>query len=245
MPRIAAPLRKLYTLEPDTHIEVREPECIVKAMPHCSKREYSPVDTIVIHCTAGSSTEGAYTTMLKREVSSHIIIPDYDRAGEPNRVIRLVPDDKKSYHVLRSIKFQGKTDINSRSLGIEIVNTGQEGDPYSLKQVADTAAWTRYWIGKFPIKYLVTHAYLDPTRRSDPCVTFPWDNYIAEVLRGVTQPVDEGHLKFLVLGKEIDMDGEIQDGTTWAEIRPLVEALGFKIAYDKVNRVVSIFKEVE
>jgi N-acetyl-anhydromuramyl-L-alanine amidase AmpD len=242
MAKNAAALRKLFTIDQDVQLEARKPECVFRDMPHCSKREYGPIDTIVIHCTAGSSLEGAYSTMLSRGVSSHIIIPDFDKSTEPAKTAHLVPDDKKAYHVLKTVKFQGKQDTNSRSLGIEIVNTGLEGDPYSLKQVAETAAWCRYWMSNHPIKYIVTHAYLDPGRRSDPCVTFPWDDFIKEVMRNVNDVIEQPTIKFSFKGNLIDADGEIQEGAAWGEIRPIVEALGFKVLYDAAKKTVFIIE---
>lgn len=242
MAKAAAALRKLFTIDQDVQLETKEPEHVWRNMPHCSKREYGPIDTIVIHCTAGGSTDGAYSTMVSRGVSSHIIIPDFDKATEPTKTIRLVSDEKKSYHVLKTVKFQGKQDTNSRSLGIEIVNTGMEGDPYSLKQVAETAAWCRWWMSKHPIKYIVSHAYLDPGRRADPCVTFPWDDFIKEVMRNVNDAIEQPTIKFSFMGRILDSDGEIQDGAAWGEVRPIVEALGYRVSYDAATKTVFINK---
>jgi N-acetyl-anhydromuramyl-L-alanine amidase AmpD len=242
MAKAAAALRKLFTVDRDLELEASEPEHDWRTMPHSSKRAYGPLDTIVIHCTAGSSVEGAYSTMLSKGVSSHIIIPDYDKATEPRKTVRLVPDERKAFHVLKTLKFQGKQDTNSRSLGIEIVNTGLESDPYSLKQVAETAAWTRYWMSKHPIKYIVTHAYLDPERRSDPCVTFPWDAFIKEVMRNVDDTVTQPTIVFSFMGRILEADGEIQDGTAWGQVRPIVEALGFRVSYDSKLKTVYISK---
>lgn len=244
----AAALRKLYTLEPGTRAKQVEPAYDFHNTPNKSARAYGPTDTIVVHCTAGGSTSGAIGALTNpdREASAHIIIPDYPKSGEPVRTVRLVHDTLKAWHVRKSVLFQGKTDINSRSFGMEIVNTAMEGDGYSDFQYELAAQWTAWWIATNPIRFIVTHAYCDPARRSDPCITFDWDRYIKDVEKLIKEP-DRTPLKIVLDAgpgnkTEIDADAEIVDGATWAELRPVAEALGYSIAYSGPTHTVTLQK---
>ncbi|MEL7210761.1 MAG: hypothetical protein AAGK32_21410, partial [Actinomycetota bacterium] len=67
---------------------------------------------------------------------------------------------------------------------IEIVNriTGTH-DPYSDWQVEMTVQIVRYAWAKYPnLRHVVSHAKLDPERRSDPGPLFPWDDFRERVL---------------------------------------------------------------
>src|SRR5262245_18587131 len=136
----AKTLQKLTELTP-TPLDpsATPPAHIMRLSPHRGRREYGPVDTVVIHATAGSSRAGAINHFLnpQSKASAHLVIPDTDRPGEPTQTTRMVPDEEKAWHVRRSVHFpkDDKNDINSRSLGIELVNTVQENDPFSAWQV--------------------------------------------------------------------------------------------------------------
>jgi N-acetylmuramoyl-L-alanine amidase len=64
------------------------------------------------------------------------------------------------------------------------VNT-QVGDAFSAWQVEVTARIVRYCWAKYPnLVHVVSHAKLDPTRRSDPGADFPWVRFRQLVLDG-------------------------------------------------------------
>jgi N-acetylmuramoyl-L-alanine amidase len=248
MSKQAQALKKLYELDPNSGGDAVIPPFEWRISPNCSSRGSRVVDTIVIHCTAGGNTAGAVAALCdpKREASAHIVIPDDKTPGEPLKTVRLVPDEKKSWHSRKTLLFKGEADVNARSFGIEIVNRATEDDPYSDWQVAEAARWCAYWISRFPIRYIVTHAYLDPERRSDPCVTFPWDKFIAKVKADLPEakPIEHSNKPLLVEvnGKLLDADAEVYEGSTWVELRPVAEALGFKVSFDAIAHKVIITK---
>lgn len=180
----AAVLRRLWVVNPCARKAIPSPKCIVSLSPNQGVRPAIPVDTVVIHCTAGATSAGAMSRLMdaSARASSHLLIPD-PRRGEPLIATRLVPDHRKAWHVRREVVFQGRKDVNARSLGMEIVNPGRVDTPYDDWSVEEAARWTAFWLGQFPIQYVVTHAWLDPERRRDPCATFPWSRYIQLVER--------------------------------------------------------------
>lgn len=242
MSKPAAALRELLVVDrediKDIAISLTGPDCTRDKTPNQSSREGVQIDTIVIHCTAGGNTAGAVATLKDpdRGASAHIVIPRWSQTlknKEPRETVKLVPDNMKAWHVRKTLWFQGKQDVNARSLGVEIVNTAMEDCPYTEWQIEELLRWCRYWAAVHPIKYIVTHAYLDPERRSDPCVTFPWDSFVKKLLRkGDGDNPTNRVLKIFVKGEQIDCDAEIQEGSTWAEIKPIIQKLGFSIKFD-------------
>ena len=80
-----------------------------------------PVSLIVLHYTGMESGKAALERMRDPEskVSAHYMVE------EDARVFRLVDEDKRAWHAGVS-EWAGETDINSLSIGIEIVNGGHD-----------------------------------------------------------------------------------------------------------------------
>lgn len=241
----AAPLRKVVTLDRSLiRLDEPCPPFVWKLSPNHGKRAASKIDTLVLHCTAGGSTAGAMSRLLdaSAKASSHIVIPKKGQPGEPAQTQRLVADEQAAWHC-RAVPFQGVTGVNSRSLGIEIVNTAEPADLYTDWQIDECVRWCRYWCGKHPIQYIVTHGYLDPSRRSDPCMTFPWDAFISRVESGAAHPpARETPIKIMVNGLLLDVDALRQEDSVWCELRPLAEAVGFKVGWDEATQTATVTK---
>src|SRR5258705_5689289 len=92
-----------------------------------------PVSMIVLHYTGMPDCEGALDRLTSPEakVSCHYLI---DEAG---RIYRLVEESKRAWHAGKS-RWRGGTDVNSASLGIEILNPGHEFGyrPFPAEQIA-------------------------------------------------------------------------------------------------------------
>lgn len=150
---------------------------------------FNVIDTIVVHATAGYATEHAIATWKKSKASAHWIVPDEDEPQHGHFIWATVAEAKAAYHV-GNVDYEQHlgpgTNVNNRSLGIEIVNTQnvQEfSDPISAWQVEMTARIVLYAWAKYPnLKHVISHARLDPSRRSDPGKNFPWGDFQQMVL---------------------------------------------------------------
>ncbi|MBM9594460.1 hypothetical protein JM664_08030 [Rhodobacteraceae bacterium MCCB 386] len=72
------------------------------------------------------------------------------------------------------------------------MNAQIRADTFSNWQVEATAGIVRYAWAKYPnLKHVVSHAMLDPQRRRDPELHFPWDRFKQLVLEGQDVPVPE------------------------------------------------------
>jgi len=132
-----------------------------------------PITMIVLHYTgmqdAGSAIERLADPEVK--VSAHYVV------AEDGTVIRMVDEAKRAWHAGRS-HWRGVTDVNSASIGIEIVNPGHEFGyrPFADAQVDAVvrlvaAVKDRHEITRGNI---VGHSDIAPTRKRDPGELFPW-----------------------------------------------------------------------
>ncbi len=158
-----------------------------------TKRSVDPilgVKAVVIHATAGGSSSGAISVMKRRvgAASFHWLVPDEDEPQHGSLVWACVPEARAAWHVRNAVSHpdvnNGEKRVNHWSVGIELVNT-QANDPFSDWQGEIAARIVRYCWAKYPnLLHVVSHAKLDPSRRSDPGTNFPWDRFKQLVLTG-------------------------------------------------------------
>jgi N-acetylmuramoyl-L-alanine amidase len=124
---------------------------------------------VVIHHTSDRTAEEALRVLgdRERQVSAHYLV------GRDGTVWQLVDEKRRAWHAGVS-RWGGSPDVNSRSIGIELDNDGEE--PFPERQVAALLALlgdlkTRYDI---PTANFVGHADVAPGRKVDPSRYFPW-----------------------------------------------------------------------
>src|SRR5215208_4454500 len=160
-------------------------------LPSCTSRRTlhgdGKVRAFVIHATEGYSSAGAMSVMFEHRASWHWLIPDEDEPQHGQSIWRCVPESLAAWHVRNDRSHadvnSGSRYVNYWSLGVEIVNA-QGADAFSEWQVQQAAALVRYAWSRHPdLVEVVSHAKLDPARRSDPGPRFPWDRFRELVLQ--------------------------------------------------------------
>jgi N-acetylmuramoyl-L-alanine amidase len=130
-------------------------------------------DMIVLHYTGMPDVEGALARLCKdgTEVSAHYVVL------EDGRVLQCVPESKRAWHAGKA-SWAGEDDINSCSIGIEIVNRGHDwGYPdFPLRQIAAVIALSRGIMLRrnVPGHRVLGHSDVAPARKKDPGEKFPW-----------------------------------------------------------------------
>ena len=149
------------------------------ASPNFNERAAdTAVNMIVLHYTGMESGEAALERMCDPEakVSAHFLV------WEDGRVSQLVGEDKRAWHAGVG-GWQGDTDINSCSIGIEIVNGGhnvplEDGSlpPYPEQQIESLIALCDYLRATHivPQTRIIGHSDIAPARKEDPGEHFPW-----------------------------------------------------------------------
>ena len=147
---------------------------VERPSPNHDARAEGPVDILVMHYTGMKSAEEALARLCDPEakVSSHYTI---DRDGT---VYRHVAEDRRARHAGVSF-WAGVRDVNSRSIGIEIVNPGHEFGyiPFAEPQIAALIDLSRGIIARHPMiapARVVGHSDVAPNRKQDPGELFPW-----------------------------------------------------------------------
>jgi len=161
-----------------------------------SRRIYDSIlgiRTIVIHATAGSSSDGAASVMREGRASFHWLVADENEFAHGRFVWATAPEARAAWHVRNNCShpdvWDGRSKINHTSLGVEIVNAQSGGDAFSHWQIEATAEIVRYAWAKYPnLRHVVSHARLDPNRRTDPGANFPWEVFSQAVLTQKNNP---------------------------------------------------------
>lgn len=133
-----------------------------------------PVTMIVLHYTGMQDAASAIARLTDAEakVSAHYLI------AEDGQVVRMVEEEKRAWHAGKSY-WRGTTDVNSASIGIEIVNPGHEFG-YRAFPVAQIDALIPL-MQQITLRYKITrgnvvgHSDIAPARKEDPGELFPWE----------------------------------------------------------------------
>lgn len=145
-------------------------ECL---SPNCNERKL-PISMVVLHYTGMQTMQEALDRLCDpaAEVSAHYLI-DVD-----GTVIRLVPEEKRAWHAGRSY-WRGITDVNSASIGIEIVNPGHEFGyrPFTDAQMESLIPLLSSIMARHNIEpaNVVGHSDVAPARKQDPGELFEWE----------------------------------------------------------------------
>jgi N-acetylmuramoyl-L-alanine amidase len=129
---------------------------------------------VVLHYTGMQTAAEALDRLADpaAEVSAHYLI------DEDGTVIRLVEEDKRAWHAGRA-SWRGITDINSASIGIELVNPGHEWGyrPFPKAQMEAVLPLLADVVKRhdIPRANVVGHSDVAPARKEDPGELFDWD----------------------------------------------------------------------
>ena len=114
----------------------------------------------------------ARLTDAEARVSAHYLI------AEDGQIVQMVDEDKRAWHAGRSY-WRKITDVNSASIGIELVNPGHEFGyrPFPSVQVEALIPLLQ----RLTLQYRITrgnvvgHSDIAPARKNDPGELFPWE----------------------------------------------------------------------
>ncbi len=128
---------------------------------------------LVLHYTGMKSAQAAVARLCDPEarVSAHYVV------DEDGSILRLVDEGRRAWHAGKGA-WQGETDCNAASIGIEIVNPGHEFGYCDFPDAQIDAVIslvsdirTRWTI---PDARIIGHSDLAPERKQDPGERFPW-----------------------------------------------------------------------
>ncbi|MGF6758833.1 N-acetylmuramoyl-L-alanine amidase [Paraburkholderia sp. GAS42] len=198
----------------------------------------SRVRFLVMHYTEIDEAK-SLRVLTTEGVSAHYVVPDAPdiEHGEPV-IFQLVPENQRAWHAGVSY-WQGTTELNAASIGIENVNLGpvdtpqgRGWQPYPPAQVDALIRLAKDIVTRYniPPTRVVGHSDVAPQRKIDPGPLFPWKPlYDAGVGAWPDAPTVSAHLagrdpaapvdvlglqrKLARYGYEIATDGVLDDRT--------------------------------
>lgn len=151
-------------------------------------------ELIVLHYTAMDTAQAALARLSdpQFEVSAHYLI------GCCGQIWQLVAEDQRAWHAGAG-SWGGQGDVNSRSIGIELSNSGAE--PFSEPLMTSLEALLTDLMARWhiPAAGVIGHSDMAPGRKVDPGGRFDWDRLerqglarpFAQVLPHLTPPTPD------------------------------------------------------
>ncbi len=169
----------------------------VRPSPNFDRRRCPAPDILLLHYTGMPDGEGAVQRLSAPDskVSCHYLV------HEDGRIVQLVGEADRAWHAGAG-SWCGREDVNSRSVGIEIVNPGHEFGyrPFPDVQIERVVALCLDVLSRWPAippRHVLAHSDTAPPRKEDPGELFPWDRLHAAAIGHWVEPepidaADEG-----------------------------------------------------
>lgn len=133
-----------------------------------------PVSMLVLHYTGMRDAAEAIARLTDPEaqVSCHWLV------AEDGQVVRMVDEGKRAWHAGKA-RWRGITDVNSASIGVEIVNPGHEWGyrPFPEAQMSALIPLVAGIVARHGIRPrdVIGHSDVAPARKQDPGELFDWE----------------------------------------------------------------------
>lgn len=197
-----------------------------------TRREGLSVDAIVLHYTGMESGRAAeaWLCSAESEVSAHYLV------HEDGAIVQMVREADRAWHAGRS-SWGGVSDVNSLSVGIEIVNPGHDFGyrDFPDVQIEAVAALCRDVCARhaIPPERVLAHSDVAPGRKIDPGEKFPWARLARQGVGRFVAPSASGPDAAICPG---------QTGSDVEALQAMLELYGYGIeitgVYDDATRVV-------
>jgi N-acetylmuramoyl-L-alanine amidase len=152
--------------------------CVQKVFPspnHGERKDGKRPSMLVLHYTGMTDGPAALQQLCNplAQVSSHYFV------FEDGRILQLVPEERRAWHAGAG-SWQGESDMNSASIGIEIVNPGHDYGycPFPDVQIQAVTALCQDIVQRWDIRKdrVIAHSDMAPKRKRDPGELFPWSH---------------------------------------------------------------------
>jgi N-acetylmuramoyl-L-alanine amidase len=177
----------------------------------------TPIDTLVLHYTGMRSAREALDRLRDpvARVSSHYVV------DEDGSVLRLVPEERCAWHAGVS-HWRGHSELNGRSIGIEIVNPGHEWGyrDFPVLQLAVVCDLCLEILSRRAIdaRNIVAHSDVAPDRKEDPGEKFDWHG-LAQNGVGLW-PWD---------APDLGTTGAVRDAGSLRDVRAALAEIGYRV----------------
>jgi N-acetylmuramoyl-L-alanine amidase len=173
------------------------------------RKGVSAPDMLILHYTGMESAEAALDWLTREEakVSCHYLV------DEEGRIAQIVSESERAWHAGQSA-WAGETDLNSRSIGIEIHNPGHDFDypefPEAEMLAVEALCLDILRRHAIPPERVLAHSDIAPGRKRDPGEKFDWARLARKGIGLWVEPAPLGTDQGLGPGDEGEAVAELQ-----------------------------------
>lgn len=210
--------------------------------PNFDSRDGTAADMLILHYTGMKNGAAALQRLCdpSAKVSAHYLV------HEDGRVLQLVDEANRAWHAGVAC-WAGASNINSRSIGIELVNPGHDYGyrPFSGAQIAALLNLCADIRSRHDIqsRHVLGHSDVAPLRKQDPGELFPWQKLAAQGL-GVWPTDTESTIQddTSALQKALQSAGYCLGTTDWSDdhLRQVVTAFQRHYRPEKIDGVADL-----
>ena len=130
--------------------------------------ENRTINAVIVHSVYNASGDDKYNVDLvinqfsNYGVSSHYVI------GREGYIYQLVKEKDIAFQAGKSSLPDGRTDVNSCSIGIELITTKDSLDTPTEKQICSLVNLVKSIKTRYKIKFVLRHSDIAPGRKTDP-----------------------------------------------------------------------------
>lgn len=187
---------------------------------------------LILHYTGLATAKEAMDVLKspEMEVSAHYVV------HEDGRVVQMVSEKARAWHAGKSF-WKGETDINSASIGIEIVNPGvlENYPPFHDAQIEAVIRLCQDICKRHEIRpeNVLAHSDIAPARKTDPGQSFPWKRLHDAGIGHYVEPTPICGGRFLARGEQ----GQLVEA-----LQSMLALYGYEIAitgiFDEATEIV-------
>jgi N-acetylmuramoyl-L-alanine amidase len=181
-----------------------------------------PIDMLILHYTGMETAQAAIDRLRDplARVSAHYVV------DEDGAVLRLVREERRAWHAGLSY-WRGHSELNGRSIGIEIVNPGHEWGyrDFPVLQLAAVCDVCLAVLSSNPIpaRNVVAHSDVAPDRREDPGERFDWRSLAENGVGLWPEKVPD-----------LGTSGAARDAAALRDVRTALADIGYRVAREGV-----------
>jgi len=130
--------------------------------------ENRSIDAVIVHSVYNAGGGDKYDIDLVIKEFSHYGVSSHYIIGRDGTIYQLVSEKNISFQAGKSQLPDGQTNVNTCSIGIELITTKDSLDAPTKPQINSLVSLVKNIKSRYPIKYVLRHSDIAPGRKTDP-----------------------------------------------------------------------------
>ena len=143
--------------------------------------ENRTIDAVIVHSVYNAAEGDKYDVDLVIKEFSHYGVSSHYVIGRDGTIYQLVKEKNISYQAGKSSLPDGRTNVNTCSIGIEIITSKDSLDAPTELQIKSLTALVKDIKSRHKIKYVLRHSDIAPGRKTDPW-NMNWEDFLKQLL---------------------------------------------------------------